>query len=602
MEPYWDCSLCRIEDKGKALRCRTCHGRLRGRDRLLQELCQTGRARTRGALLSAVAAGLGQMYQRRWLTGMVLASLIPLAMGLVWVTWTRLTYGHVFLAGAALFVLGVAVVDALLGPTERVAPCQQTCPARVPIPDYLQLLRDGDYEQGFALVRTRVPLVGVIGRVCPHPCEVRCLRGIDGEPVSINGCKRFLADRHRQTLSQASATGTQRMVRLEGGGISVGVVGSGPAGIACAYYLSVLGARVTVYEAEAAVGGRLATTIPDYRLPPYILDEELEDLRDRGVVFRPGTRVGPGGIGVGELLREHRAVFLGVGAQASLGLTLSGAEGFVSDFQEVLRAAKMGMAFAIGRRVAVVGGGNAAMDVCRTAFRLGAEEVHLVYRRGREEMPARADEVEEAIREGVQFHFLADPVSFRPGDAGTGGELVLNRMRLGEPDASGRRRPEPVEADRWALPVDRVIPALGQRVEGEVFEDPALKGLRRQAGGTVWADPRTQQTSIPRVYAGGDAVSGPATAVLAMAQGRRAALAIFGEHAAAEVPRTRLTDRRLRKPFPGHRETPEARIREEMPKLTLRSRKGSFREVEEGYREASACREAGRCLQCHREL
>lgn len=560
------------------------------------------RARVRGALLSAVAAGLGQMYQRRWLTGIVFASLIPLAVGLVHATWTRFTYGHVFLVAAALFVLAVAVLDALQGPTERVAPCQETCPARVPIPDYLQLLQDADYEQGFSLVRTRIPLVGVIGRVCPHPCEVHCLRGIDGEPISINGCKRFLADRHRETLREASATGTQRMVRLEGGGMSVGVVGSGPAGIACAYYLSVLGARVTVYEAEAAVGGRLATTIPDYRLPPYILDEELEELRDRGVVFRTGARVGPGGIGVEELLREHRAVFLGVGAQASLGLALPGGDGVVSDFQEVLRAAKLGTAFAIGRRVAVVGGGNAAMDVCRTAFRLGAEEVHLVYRRGREEMPARGDEVEEVIREGVQLHFLSDPVAFRPGDPAAGGELLVNRMRLGEPDASGRRRPEPVEGDQWALPVDRVIPALGQRVAGEIFEDPVLAGLRRDSDGAVWADPRTQQTSLPRVYAGGDAVSGPATAVQAMAQGRRAALAIFGDHAAAEVPRTRLTDRRVRKPFPGHRETPEARIREEMPKLTLRSRKGSFREVEEGYREASACREAGRCLQCHREL
>jgi formate dehydrogenase major subunit len=602
MESYWDCSLCRIEDKGRALRCRTCHGKLRGRDRLLHEIGRMRSARSRGAFLSAMAAGLGQMYQRRWLTGIIFASLIPLAVGLVLVTWTRFTYGHVFLAAAALFVLGVAVLDALLGPTERTAPCQETCPARVPIPDYLQLLLDADYEQGFDLVRTRIPLVGVIGRICPHPCEVRCLRGIDGEPISINGCKRFLADRHRESLREASATGAQRMVRLEGGGVSVGVVGSGPAGIACAYYLSVLGARVTVYEAEAAVGGRLATTIPDYRLPPYILDEELEELRDRGVVFRSGALVGPGGIPVGELLREHRAVFLGVGAQASLDLALPGGDEVVSDFQEVLRAAKRGKSFAIGRRVAVVGGGNAAMDVCRTAFRLGAEEVHLVYRRGREEMPARADEVEEAIREGVQFHFLADPVAFRPGEPGKGGELVVNRMRLGEPDASGRRRPEPVEGDQWALPVDRVIPALGQRVAGSVFDDPALAGLRRGPGGAVWADPRTQQTSLPRIYAGGDAVSGPAAAVHAMAQGRRAALAIFGDHAASEVPRTRLADRRVRKPFAGHRETPEAKIREEMPKLTLRSRKGSFREVEEGYREASACREAGRCLQCHREL
>ncbi|MBE0616772.1 MAG: hypothetical protein IH608_02435, partial [Proteobacteria bacterium] len=220
MEQYWDCSLCRIEEKGKAPRCRSCYGKLRGRERLLHEVAAARTTRQRGALLSVLAAGLGQMYQRRWLTGVALAGLIPLAFGLVAVTWSGFTYGHVFLVVAALFVLGVAVLDAWLGPKVTVAPCQDTCPARVAIPDYLQLTLDGEHEQGYALVRTRIPLVGAIGRVCPHPCEARCLRGIDGESISVNGCKRFLADKHRETLREASAAGAQRTVRLEGGGLS----------------------------------------------------------------------------------------------------------------------------------------------------------------------------------------------------------------------------------------------------------------------------------------------------------------------------------------------------------------------------------------------
>lgn len=215
-------------------------------------------------------------------------------------------------------------------------------------------------------------------------------------------------------------------------------------------------------------------------------------------------------------------------------------------------------------------------------------------------MPARADEVEEAEREGVQFHFLADPAEVRrKGDAL---EVRVRTMELGAPDASGRPRPVPVEGKDWTLETDAVIPALGQRVEAPVFSDPALSGLRREPDGRIWVDPETQRTSLERVYAGGDAVSGPATAVAAMAQGRRAALALFADLAPERVPVWRLRDRRVRHPFPGHRETPEERIREEMPKVTLRQRREGFREVELGFNPASARREAGRCLQCHREL
>ncbi len=599
MERYWDCSLCRIQEKARALRCRNCSGKLKGRERLLHEIAALRRVRGRAARLSALAPGLGQIYTGRWATGITLGILIPLALGLVWAVWNGPNYGHLFLAGSALFVLAVAVADAWLGPSEKKPPCQKACPAGVPIPDYLQLLLDDDVEQGYALIRVYAPLVGVIGRVCPHPCEARCVRGIDGEPVAINGCKRFLADRHRERSRSAAAGVGGRMVRLDGADLKVAVVGSGPAGLACAYYLSVLGVSVTVYEAGPVIGGRLATTIPDYRLPPHVLEEELEDLRARGVVFVTDTPVGAGGVGIGELLAEYSAVFLGIGASRIVPLAVPGAD-LCTDFQAFLEGAKRGGHPSPGRRVMVVGGGNAAMDVCRTALRLGAEEVHLVYRRSRDEMPARPAEVEEARREGVRFHFLSDPVEVARADGAL--RVVLQTMRLGPPDASGRPRPVPVEGAFREMTVDRVIPALGQRVDSPVFGDPALAGLEREPDGRIRVDPATQRTSVQRVYAGGDAVAGPSTAVEAMAHGRRAALGIFGDLAPQRVPLMRLRDRRLRPPHPRHHETPEARIREEMPALAVRQRKGNFREVELGFRGPSARREAGRCLQCHREL
>ena len=600
MERYWDCSLCRVENKGQALRCRSCYGKLRGRERLLFEVADVRRLRPRAMWLSLIAPGLGQMYARRWATGVMFGVLLPLALGLVLAVWHGFGYGHVYLAGAALFVMVLAAADARWGPARKRPPCQKACPADVPIPDYLELIRHGDQEQGYGLLRTRIPLVGTVGRICPHPCEARCLRGIDGEPIAINGCKRYLADAHRKGRRAEARPAARQVVRLDGGGPRVAVVGSGPTGLACAYYLSMLGASVSVFEAGPVPGGRLVTTIPDYRLPFYVVEEEIDDLQALGVAFHTGVRVGPGGLAVGDLLEEYGAVFLAVGAERSVPLEVPGAD-LCLDFQELLRAVKAGSPPTVGARVAVVGGGNAAVDVCRTVRRLGAGEVHLLYRRTRDEMPARADEVEEAVREGIRFRFLANPVGVARTPEGAL-RVDVQKMRLGAPDASGRPRPLPVEGERWSLEVDTVIPALGQRVESGLLDDPALSGLRRLPDGRVWADPATQRTSLARVYAGGDMVTGPATAVGAMAQGRQAALGIFGDIAPERIPSIRLTDRRIRNPSPAHRETPEARIREEMPRIGLRSRLEGFREVELGFRPAEAEREAGRCLQCHREL
>jgi NADPH-dependent glutamate synthase beta subunit-like oxidoreductase len=336
-------------------------------------------------------------------------------------------------------------------------------------------------------------------------------------------------------------------------------------------------------------------------LPPEIVAGEIEDVRRRGVTISLDSPVGPAGTAVADLMSEHGALFLAVGAQRSVGLPLEGAEA-LSDFQTVLRRANLGMPLDLGRKVAVVGGGEAALDVCRTALRQGAEEVHLLYRRTREHMPARDEDVEECLREGVKFHFLAAPTRILQEDGRLRG-LAVQRMKLGAPDAGGRPRPEPEPGSVWLLEVDSAVAAVGQAVGGGVLGDPYLSELRLEADGRVWVDTESQRTSVPRIYAGGDVVTGPATAVEALSQGRRAAMAIWGDLDPKSWNQgRRLRDRRIRKPFSGHLETPEAKIRARMPRLPLDVRHADFREVEQGLPDEAACREAGRCLQCHREL
>jgi len=603
MEQYWDCVLCRIDNKGHAFRCGGCKGKLRGRDRLLWEIEHLRSAKKIACGLSSFVAGLGQIYTRRWKTGLAMGLMAPLALGLVVDRWSSsgFTYGHIFLLFNVAYLLTVSALDARFGPTAREAPCKAACPADIDVPDYLQLILDHEYEQGFSLIRSKIPLVGVIGRICPHPCETHCFRGVDGEPISILSCKRYLSDVQKHKNTNEASRENRKVVRLGGGDLSVGVVGSGPAGISCAYYLSVLGASATVYEADSVIGGRLATTIPEYRLPAQVLREEAETLKEKGVIFCVDAPIGvPGGKSVEDLLDVHDAVFLATGAQKSIKLKIPGAEAFL-DFQHMLRTVKLEGRLDIGKRAAVIGGGNAAMDVCRSALRMGAEEVHLLYRRTREQMPAREDEVEEAIKEGVKFHFLVDPFE-AVLENGKVKRLALRKMRLGAADGSGRPRPIPIEGADFYLDVDCVIPALGQRVGGACFDDPLLASLAREKDGRIKIAPKTYKTNIPGIYSGGDSVAGPATAVLAMAHGRQAALNIYADFFKGKRRVARLVDRMKRKPFPGHRETSEAKIREDMRKLSLSERKGNFKEVEEGLREVEACREAGRCLQCHREL
>jgi len=598
MEQYVDCSLCSIEPKGKAARCRRCSGLLTGRERLMHEIREARGWKYIATMLSAIAPGLGQFFGSRLFTGIIFGTLIPLGLGLLYVTWGGFSYSHFFVIGAAVFVLIVASADAWFGPTSPKAPCQKACPASLPIPDYLQLIANQDLEQGYSLIRTRLPLVGTIGRICPHPCEDRCFRGIDGEPISINGCKRYLADMRAMRLEKGYEPPSPPPALDDGP--KVAIIGAGPAGLSCAYYLSVLGAKVEVFDADEEPGGRLISTIPDFRLPKDIIREEIEDLKARGVTFRSGERVGPGGTSVGRVFDEFDATFLSIGAPASIKLGIEGEEAF-TDFQEFLRASKSDKPPKINGNVAIVGGGNAAVDAARTALRCGAKQVHLLYRRDRDQMPARTDELEAAMREGIKVHFLINPTRAILEDGVLKGLEVVD-MQLGVIDRSGRPKPVKREGSERVMPFELVIPCLGQTVSSTIFDDPALARLTRHKDGRVRASTSTLRTSISGLYAGGDTVRGALTAVAAIADGRKAALAIFADIAPRKVRAPLRQQVMVREPYGGHQENAKAKMRERMHSKPLSIRISGFQEVEEGFNHAQASTEASRCLQCHRDL
>jgi 2-oxoacid:acceptor oxidoreductase delta subunit (pyruvate/2-ketoisovalerate family) len=414
---------------------------------------------------------------------------------------------------------------------DKVAPCNQGCPVGIDVEGYLNLLRESRFEEARDLLLSENPMPAVTGRVCHHPCEVACNRRQLDQAVAVHAVERAMGDWALEHPVAPLAVGRRRE--------SVGVVGSGPAGLACAYHLTRLGYRVTVYEAEGEPGGVLRYGIPAYRLPREVVAGEIERIRSLGVEIRCGVRLGktvPWGT-----LDRHDAVFLATGAHRGRPLGLEGepVAGIVSGLA-FLRAVNGGEHPRLGRRVVVVGGGNTAMDCARTALRLGAE-VTVLYRRTRDEMPAHPDEVEEALREGVDFRFLAAPVAVRtteqvadepaleaieamfgpaqapaPRLAG----LECMRMRLGEPDADGRRRPIAVEGERFILPADTVLTAIGEDADLDALPD-GLSG----ADGALAVD-ALNTTTCPTIFAGGDLVAQPRTVADALGAGKRAAIGI----------------------------------------------------------------------------
>jgi heterodisulfide reductase subunit A2 len=476
-----------------------------------------------------------------------------------------------------------AVPSAFLIDKAGKSPCSATCPAGVNAHGYVALISQSKFAEALEVLRRTMPFAGVCGRVCTHPCETECERGKVDQPIAIRSLKRFMAD-YEQKNGRARATPIEKTRKDR-----VAVIGSGPAGLACAYDLVKQGYPVTVFEAAPQAGGLLRYGIPDFRLPKSILDDEIAYVRELGVEIRTSTPVK----NFGEVFdKGYEAIFLATGAWISQKMGIPGEEtAGVLHALDFLYKVNSGMRISIGNKVAVIGGGNAAVDAARVALRLGTKEVTIVYRRSRAEMPAIAAEVEEMEHEGVKIHFLATPVKvLSKGDKLTGIECI--RMELGEPDASGRRRPVPVKGSEFVMGVDNVIIAIGQQVDkGTLLKEAALTKW-----GTVVADPVTLETNIEGVFAGGDVVAGPADVVGAVAAGKEAAISIDRYLQGTDLKEGRPKVREKVKDV--SKEGVAKRARARMPMLETAKRSGSFAEVDLGFDEKTAVEEANRCLNC----
>ena len=408
-------------------------------------------------------------------------------------------------------------------------PCVGGCPVNVPIPAFIEKVAAGDFEGAYEVITTENALPAICGRVCPqeNQCEGKCVRGIKGEPVGIGRMERFVADWH-----MANAKETE--VNIEKNGMKVAVVGCGPAGITCAGELIKKGYDVTVFEALHKAGGVLSYGIPEFRLPKDLVAKEIESVQKLGVDIETNVIVGRS-ITIDELMEDgYKAVFVGSGAGLPRFLNIPGENhlGVYSANEFLTRVNLMkGYKFPecptpvkVGKKVAVVGGGNVAMDAARTAKRLGAEEVYIVYRRSEEEAPARLEELHHAKEEGIIFKFLNNPAAIKADENGWVSSMEVIKQELGEPDASGRRSPRSIEGSNYDLDVDTVIIAIGQSPNPLIRH--TTPGLDTQKWGGIIVNEETMETSKDGVYAGGDTVTGAATVILAMGAGKKAAAAI----------------------------------------------------------------------------
>jgi heterodisulfide reductase subunit A len=463
--------------------------------------------------------------------------------------------------------------------------CRTNCPAHVNAQAFVTLLNQGRYNDAIKIVRNAIPFPGTLGRVCVSWCEGQCQRGEYDESVSIRNLHRFLADYEREHGTRVAIEA--KIDRPE----RVAVVGAGPGGISCAYQLALLGYPVTVFEKRAEEGGLMRWAIPEYRLPRDILRDEIQWVAQHGVEFVCDRNVQS----TDDLMKEgYKAVFVATGASKSNQLKIRGEDSKgVFNAVEFLDEVASGTRRAIGDRVVVIGGGDAAVDSCRTAQRLGASEVTMIYRRSQVEIPATPAEVEMAREEGIRFMFMTNPVEVLTQRGQIQGVKCI-RMKLGEPDHSGRRRPIPIPDSEFSVVADNMIVAVGQSVEPIPLHD----GIDTTEWGTIIADPVTLETSKNGVFAGGDVVLGPATVVQAVGQGKEAAISI-DRYLNGEDLRAGREPEHYRIAKPSVNEASFKRQKRiEMPMQSIASRKGDFTEVELGFDEEYAVQESGRCLNC----
>jgi formate dehydrogenase beta subunit len=481
------------------------------------------------------------------------------------------------------------------------APCESACPSHLPISRYVELVKEGRFTESLSAIREATCLAGVLGRVCIRPCEDNCRRQNVDECISIKWLKRFVADYELEMRKGPEAT------NVPGRSEKVAVIGAGPSGLTCAYYLSLKGYPVTVFERLGEPGGMSAVGIPDYRLPRDIVKYEASLVEKMGAEIRYNTQVGKD-ITLARMFEQgYKAIYIAVGAQTNTPMGVEGEDkgyrGFIPGVYYLLEINFGRDPYPEGKKVVVVGGGNVAIDCVRSSFRIGKSDVNLVYRRTKKEMPADRVEIHDAEEEGVKFHYLCNPVRIIAKDGKvTGMECI--RMELGEPDESGRRRPVPIKGSEFFIEADIVIPAIGQAIDLSFLDEK--DGVKTTKRSTVAVQEGTFQTSREGIFAGGDCMIGPDVLVRAGGHGKRAAEKIDaflrgvevkeseGERLETLVEKIKVYNKDEKIPVPGGQK------RAMLGMLPPDSRKWVFEEVEKGFSIPVAQKEAERCLRCVR--
>jgi formate dehydrogenase beta subunit len=485
--------------------------------------------------------------------------------------------------------------------TRLTAPCMDACPIHLDIPAYVEFIKEARFKEALEVIREKLPIPGIVGRVCVRPCEENCRRANMDDPISIKYLKRFVADwelelnRHPDyRIDPSEKTG------------KVAIVGAGPAGVTCAYHLAKMGHEVTIYERLGEPGGMSAMGIPDYRLPRPILRREVAWIEKMGVTIHYNTKIGEE-IKLSDLEEKFDAVFIAIGAQNSSSMRVKGEDagyiGFIPGVQYLRDINEGRDPYPEGKKVVVIGGGNVAIDCVRCSFRIKKEDVHLVYRRTRKEMPADEVEIVDAEEEKVKFHFLTTPIRIIEKDGVVTG-LECIKMELGAPDASGRRRPVPIKGSEFVFDCDTVVPAIGQQVDLSLLE--GTDGIETTAWHTIIVDEFTKQSSRPKIFSAGDCETGPGALISACAGGRRAASNIdrMINGLPLEYEEEDYFDKLARslKVYNPSEDIgiPVTQHRKPLEMLPPDTRKFCFDEVEKGFTVPEAIAEAARCLRCYR--